>query len=158
MFNYLRYFLVAQRDDVAGRAFMTDGPDEDSIPFSSRDHPVAHSIRLETPARVPERSLMQSRGQTRAVPRATPMATFQARSPSAQARRPLNNSVRHFSTTWGSRGAGPGLLDTPTGLSILGDTQVNFCVLQLFPKIFELLTCVNRTFYIDSNPDLSTIR
>ena len=117
---------------------------------------MAHSVEFETP--------LGARGQTRvlrpatrdnervvrpatrdnaraatgaALPPVTPVT--RARSPSAQARRPLNNSVRHFSTTWGSRGSGQGNLDTPTGLSILGDTQVGrvqrYSDLQLLMKI-----------------------
>ena len=39
-------------------------------------------------------------------------------------RRPLQSSLRHFSTSWGSRGAGPGHLDTPTGLCVVSQTQV----------------------------------
>ncbi|XP_063675767.1 RING finger protein nhl-1-like [Bolinopsis microptera] len=39
-------------------------------------------------------------------------------------RRPLQNSLTHFSSSWGSQGSGPGHLDTPTGLCIINQTQI----------------------------------
>ena len=62
-------------------------------------------------------------GRDRTYVAAPPPPNVSVRNRSA-IRRPLNNSVRHFSTSWGSRGSGVGQLDTPTGLCIVDGGRV----------------------------------
>eukprot|EP00116_Pleurobrachia_bachei_P002779 sb/3463041/ len=62
-------------------------------------------------------------GRDRTYVAAPPPPHINVRNRSA-IRRPLNNSVRHFSTSWGNHGSGVGQLDTPTGLCIVDGGRV----------------------------------
>jgi len=94
----------------------------ESVSDSSLEEMSSEPIQ-SVPVHTIVRRLHEAPAQRTAPVRST-APSHRTRSPSAQARRPLNNSLRYFSTTWGEKGTGRGQMDTPTGLAILQNDKV----------------------------------